>query len=187
MQTGIHWAFAILALAALCSPSSAGPIALTHAQAADVQLIDVMDYGIYTANKTATAKNDLGLAHDVVNNIQLVAATRTIDLQPGMKFGFRYTIFGSPQDAPVTIRQVVIFPPEGVLSPEKGLIHTHAFSTTVPIGVPGTFAGYGVEDPWELVPGIWTIQLWIGDKKFAEQSFTVTTKGTVMAKGTVPP
>lgn len=144
-----------------------------EAKAPDVQGIDVLDYGIYTADKTASKTNDLGLTHDIVNNIQLVAYTKTISAQIGIKFGFRYTIEGAPEYAKVTVKQVTIYPPAGVMSPTKGLLNTNTFLSTQEIGTTGIFAGYGVNDPWELVPGTWTIQLWIGDRKFAEQSFTL--------------
>jgi hypothetical protein len=176
MQTKFHWALAILALVSLCSGSNAGPITDITAQTADVQQIDVTDSGIYTANKTATMTNDMGLTHHIVNNIQLVEATNTIPVQLGVKFGFRFTLLGTPQDARVTIRQVTIYPSKGVISPKKGMLRTNAFESTLQIGMSGQFAGYDVDDPWELVPGIWTIQLWIGDRKLAERSFTVVTQ-----------
>jgi len=28
-----------------------------------------------------------------------------------------------------------------------------------------------INEPWLMVPGKWTIQLWVGGQKFAEQSF----------------
>jgi hypothetical protein len=40
----------------------------------------------------------------------------------------------------------------------------------------GIFSGYDIDDSWELVPGVWTIQLWAGDQKFAEESFTLVTE-----------
>ncbi|HET7085935.1 MAG TPA: DUF3859 domain-containing protein [Rhizomicrobium sp.] len=145
--------------------------------AAKVEQIDVTDYGIYTADKTARLVDASGLAHHTVNNIQYIAETSTIPAQTGIKFGFRYTIAGTPYDAKVTIKQVTIYPPAGVTSPKTGLLYTNSFSTTYRIGMPPIFAGYDIDSPWEVVPGVWTIQLWIGDRKLAEQSFTVVSKG----------
>jgi hypothetical protein len=143
---------------------------------AKVEQIDVRDYGIYTADKTASATNDKGLAHNTVNNIQYIASTSTIPAKIGIKFGFRYTISGAPYDGRVTIKQVTIYPPAGVTNPKTGLLSTNSFSTVYRVGMPPIFAGYDIDAPWEMVPGVWTIQLWIGDQKFAEQSFTVVSK-----------
>lgn len=41
------------------------------------------------------------------------------------------------------------------------------------IGREAGYVDYGFDDPWELVPGTWTIELWHGDRKLATQSFTV--------------
>jgi len=143
---------------------------------AKVQRIDTFDYGIYLANKVATKTNDLGVTYHTVNDAQLIASTDTIPAQLGVKFGFRYTIIGKPEDAIVTVRQVTVYPPTGVVSPKMGVLHTNSFSTRNQIGSPFG-AGYEIDEPWELVPGVWTIQLWVGDQKLAEHSFTVAAPG----------
>jgi hypothetical protein len=33
-----------------------------------------------------------------------------------------------------------------------------------------TFAGYTLDAPFEMVPGTWTFQLWVGDRMMAEKS-----------------
>ena len=39
-----------------------------------------------------------------------------------------------------------------------------------------SYTDYSLDEPWELVPGKWTMQLWQGSRKLAEKSFTVTAK-----------
>jgi Domain of unknown function (DUF3859) len=34
--------------------------------------------------------------------------------------------------------------------------------------------GYGFDNAWEIVPGVWTEQIWYQDRKLAEQTFTVS-------------
>ena len=34
--------------------------------------------------------------------------------------------------------------------------------------------GYTLDDDWEVVPGIWTLQVWFGDRMLAEKRFTLT-------------
>jgi len=162
----------LCALSAYAQTAGA-PTAKTKPVPGTVEQLEVTDYGIYTANKTASVTNDKGLTHNTVNNIQYIAATRTIRAHPGIKFGFRYMILGRPEDARVTIRQVTLFPPQGITSPKTGLLHDHSFSAVYRIGMSGIFAGYDVDEPWELVPGKWTIQLWVDDRKLAEESFAL--------------
>ena len=35
------------------------------------------------------------------------------------------------------------------------------------------FVSYGFDDAWEVVPGTWVLEFWVGDSKIGEQSFTV--------------
>jgi hypothetical protein len=35
------------------------------------------------------------------------------------------------------------------------------------------FRSYTLEEQWELVPGVWTFELWSHDRKLGEQSFTL--------------
>jgi len=37
-------------------------------------------------------------------------------------------------------------------------------------------AGYDITESWELVPGLWTVQLWVGEQKLAEHSFNLVVK-----------
>jgi hypothetical protein len=34
--------------------------------------------------------------------------------------------------------------------------------------------GYGFDNAWEIVPGVWTEQIWYQDRMLAERSFTVS-------------
>jgi Domain of unknown function (DUF3859) len=34
--------------------------------------------------------------------------------------------------------------------------------------------GYGFDNAWEIVPGIWTEQIWYQDRMLAERTFTVS-------------
>ncbi len=36
-----------------------------------------------------------------------------------------------------------------------------------------TYVSYGFDDPWELVPGPWILEIWSGDRKLTSQTFTV--------------
>jgi hypothetical protein len=151
---------------------------ITHAQAGQRQShvsvddIFVTDSGIYTpqGDKDVTLPN--GVPRYTVDDVQLVVETNTIPAKLGTKFGFRYRIVGDPWGAAVPIKVVTLFPPAGAVSPKMGLIHSASFLKTAHIGASNAIA-YSADEPWEMVPGVWTIQLWVGSKKFAERTFNM--------------
>jgi hypothetical protein len=44
-----------------------------------------------------------------------------------------------------------------------------------------SFAGYSADETWELVPGVWTLQLWVADKMYVEKFFTMVAKPSQQA------
>ena len=42
--------------------------------------------------------------------------------------------------------------------------------------------GYGFDQRWEIVPGVWTIEIWQGDRKLLEHSFTIGPQTTSAVK-----
>jgi hypothetical protein len=145
-------------------------------QTGGVDRIDVTDYGIYTAEKSEGNTKGRNPRHYAVENVAIVAMTDTVQALPKVKFGLRYRIIGEPLDARVTVKIVVKYPPQGVLSPKEGVLHDFTYTVTDHIGGLYSFAGYSADEPWELVPGIWTLQLWVADKMYVEKSFTMVPK-----------
>jgi hypothetical protein len=163
-----------MVLAALAA-SIAAPSA--HSQTAQVKSIDVIEYGIYTADIAKTQQgpaNPSGIGHHTVVNIRHAATTRTVPAQHGMQFGFRYRIVGAPNGAPITVTKVTIFPPPGLHKPGVAKpIQRYQYTLSRKIGET-SFTDYSFDHPWELVPGTWTFELWVSGRKLASQSFQVT-------------
>jgi hypothetical protein len=132
---------------------------LARAQNANVQGAEILDYGLYAVDPAAPGSP------------RLTATTHTVPLRPGVMFGFQYRVTGAPPGAPVRIKEVVLFPPAGLRLPGKPPIPLESDEATVKIGdtLPLTWK---FDNPWELVPGLWTLQVWAGDRKLVEQSFT---------------
>ena len=150
-------------------------------QTGGVDRIEVTDYGIYTAEKAEVTTKGKNSRHYAVENVAIVAMTDTVQTLPKVKFGLRYRIIGEPMDARVTVKIVVKYPPEGVLSPKDGVLHDFTYTVTDHIGGLFSFAGYSADESWELVPGVWTLQLWIADKMYVEKSFTMVAKPSQQA------
>lgn len=158
----------ILAILLLVLADPAG-----RAQAPQVERIDVTEYGTYTAKGEQTYVDAKGIKHHTVSKMVHDVATRTIPLRRDTIFGFRYTVIGSPKGARVPLRIVVIYPAPGLAkpgSPEPIMRDEEPVTRTVGAD---SIASYGLEEPWELLPGDWTLEIWSGDHKMASQTFTV--------------
>jgi hypothetical protein len=82
-------------------------------------------------------------------------------------------VTGAPVGTAISLKELTIFPSPGLRPPTASQpIHT---STTMPKPKIGevSYTGYRLDDPWELLLGVWVIQLWYGDRKVAQQNFTV--------------
>jgi hypothetical protein len=94
---------------------------------------------------------------------------------PGVAFGFRYKITGVTEQGTAEFKKVVTHPP---IKNEKGEIERQ-YSTTETLsaknGYVSEVSGYSLDRPEELVPGVWTFELWYHGQKVVSQSFTVYT------------
>lgn len=173
MTTGIGPRIRAIMLAALAA-GIAAPSALS--QTAQIKSIDVIEYGIYTADIAKTQQGPAGqsgIGRHAVVNIRHAATTRTVPAQHGVHFGFRYRIVGAPNGAPITVTKVTIFPPPGLHKPGAAKpIQRSQYTLPRKIGE-SSYTDYSFDDPWELAPGTWTFELWVGGRKFASQSFQV--------------
>jgi hypothetical protein len=92
-----------------------------------------------------------------------------------VEFGIEFRIDGNPAGEGVTLHLVLNFPPQGIRNPNTGdMMHT------VNIAFPNLkigalcLLGYGFDNAWEIVPGVWTAQIWYQDRMLAERTFTVS-------------
>ena len=142
--------------------------------------VNVLDYGVYAAvtakPNAATATN--GTTQDLLENIRLIAQTRTVVVgnaagKNSVEFGFHYAVVGSPKGTKVSLREVVRFPEPGVVRDGKHVLWDELVDEKE-IGS-SDYTGWGFDgktDP-DVLPGDWTIELWYGNQKLASQIFTV--------------
>lgn len=157
---------ALLLLAAVPSVS---------AQAPRIEGIDLVDYGIYDATFTRRIEDSgsVGGSRSGVTTIKLRERTSTIQAQKGLQFGVRFFVVGEPKNAPVPLRFVTRFPPQGVRDATTGITsYRNEHVRTAKVGG-ADFSGYSFDYDWEMVPGVWTFEVWHGGRKWVEQSFTV--------------
>lgn len=92
----------------------------------------------------------------------------------GVRFGFRYSLIGSPQGVEVPVLIVTIFPAPGLHNPKTGQVfHRDEYLSTKLLGGI-SYTDYGFDEPWELVPGLWTFQVWYQNRMLVEPRVTPT-------------
>ena len=147
------------------------------AQQASVSSARLLWYGVYQAGSTSVIEDktsatgtrtiSTGITPPQVNSDRIPAALNT-------RFGFGYALTGSPANGTAGITHVRVFPPAGIVDPKTGERHTtERLQTNFRIDRNDLFIGYLFDHEIQLVPGIWLFQVWSGDQKLLEQSFTV--------------
>ena len=155
------------------------------AQSSTVQRVNIVRLGIYELETRNRATDEIlqDRSWEVVRKIRQVHATSVIPAQPCLSFGFEYVIVGAPTGAVIPIKMVTKFPGEGLYDPDTR--KTTLRSETLVGRTIGAMhlRSYTFDKRWELVPGVWTFQLWYQNQKLAEQTFTVTTSQQAQPEG----
>ena len=159
----------IVALLALASVIDA------HAQAPMVDRIEIVERGIYGAEvtKVEQAPGTAMGTQNTVANLKLISSTSTVSAQIGTRFGLRYRIVGSPNQAKVKLTIITRFPGKGLRNPKTGEQNSRDVALWDRNIGSVSYNGYRLDQDWELVPGTWTFEVWYEGRKLAEQSFTV--------------
>lgn len=145
------------------------------AQAVKIDRIDIVGKGVYLIEagvQTTNANTPTGTI-TAVTTVKNIEATTNIRARLGMEFGLQYVIAGEPMGADVLLDIVNIFPAPGLREPGAQPMTESKYSRTKKVGET-VYLGYGFENDWEIVPGVWTFQIFHQGRKLAEQSFIVT-------------
>lgn len=131
---------------------------------------EITQSGIYEL-KATDSNNVAGTSR--APDYSFVSDATTVPARKGVNFGFEYRLTGVVRGLPVPIRHVVVFPEGGLRDPKDAKVvarRQYFFDATV-----GNLylRGYDLKEDWELVPGIWTLQVWYFEKKLAEKTFTL--------------
>ncbi len=126
----------------------------------------VSEVGILSRDRTKPAIDPLA--------VTLIRSTDRIEACLGTEFGFRVDVSGLVPGSTATLDKVVTTPP--IQKPDGKVLHGYTldFPAVVPeSGVLIAYEGYGFDHDYELVPGSWTIEIWMSGKKLASRTFTV--------------
>ena len=94
------------------------------------------------------------------SNWHFVSKSTEVAGQVGTQFGIEFRIDGDPVGDSVTLHIVLNFPPQGIRNPNTGdTMHTTNIAfPNLKIGAL-CLLGYGFDNAWEIVPGLWTEQI----------------------------
>jgi hypothetical protein len=122
---------------------------------------------------TIAASTAAGGKTNQLADVALMSETSTEMARVGIGFGVRFRTAGAPRDAEATLRSVWKIPQPGLHNPTNGTIYRESVAT-FSAAVGGVhWRGYSFDQPWEVVPGTWTIEIWQGDRKLLEHSFAI--------------
>lgn len=162
----MRWGWLLLALCVMVSPASA--------QQATIDQIDVLSIGIYDLEEVSRVEDPTMVTggRNLVTNVRLERATRRIPGELGMRFGYQFEVVGYPQGAETTLRFVTRFP-RPMRNPNTGrsartteqMRRTYVGETS--------YRGYRFDEPWEIIPGDWTFEIWDGDVRLSSVTLTV--------------
>jgi hypothetical protein len=161
-----------------------GPLALVFlaasldvacAQGSKVDRVEIIETGIYRAETLAIegAPGTATRQRNILSYTGLVELTTRIEAKIGVHFGMRYRVVGRPGNATVRLTSVTLYPAPGLKNPTAARHEArgeHQLSATIG---QVNYRGYVFEYDWELVPGLWTFELWDGQRKLASQMFDV--------------
>ena len=145
------------------------------ASAQEVQRVEVYEFGTYAASGSSYTHppSDQGIKIEGHDGYTHLKTTRTVSAQLGARFGFRYRIVGTPPGVYAPLKMIWKFPPPGIVGEDPA----HPIELEVVEFGAASNDNYvitmSLESPSDLVPGIWTFEIWSGDKKLTEQNFEV--------------
>lgn len=142
--------------------------------APNVTSAEILEYGVFEKVSSHGQIKTEGVLSGKVQkgvNARLKEQTNTIVAALGTSFGVRLKLTGNPTGAVVNCSIRWIHPK--LTNPSSGRAsEQEQWRTQRLIGYPES-AGYTFDNPWELVPGKWTIQVIYESKVLAEKTFSV--------------
>jgi hypothetical protein len=135
--------------------------------------VEIIDYGILTSEEMGTFKDKRNITESVrAQNPKIISQTTEVEGKLGIIFGILYKIIGPSKQREVPGEAIWIFP-KAMTNPQTGKSAKRAFRKET--FEPGAIYhnSYSFDDDWEIIPGVWTIEIWVDDQKLTEKSFTV--------------
>ena len=167
----LRWLTFALALLA----AGLGTGAPATGQIPQVERLELVDHGVFqlqTGSRTPAPGTATGSAAEG-EGATLIERTGRVPARAGVSFGIRFRVVGPGNGDFVFLDAVWLFPEPGMANHATGKAYRRQ-TTNMRVAL-GTLSGsfYLFEEPWELLPGTWGVEIWQGRRKLLEQAFTV--------------
>lgn len=163
--------FLLIALVCACG-------AAARAQDMRVDRLQLLDAGFYdttqtTVTGTTQAAGAVTGSVKELGEVKLAPEAPATSARVGVGFGVRFRSFGARDGERAMLRSVWKIPEPGIVNPASSTTFRESvaeFATRI-----GTnhVRGYSFDEPWEIVPGTWTLEIWQGDRQLLEKSFEI--------------
>jgi hypothetical protein len=150
-------------------------VSSARAEGPRIERLEIIESGVYSGeNKDLVPDPGVAGGQRIrSSNLKLETSTDKVPAKVGVIFGFRYKIVGEPLGAVVELKFITRFPP-GTRPPNSSRDGLPPNEFTLPRTVGDIFyRGYGLDGQWELVQGDWTFEIWSGDRKLLDKTFSV--------------
>lgn len=140
-----------------------------------VSAAEITGYGVFqsTFNERRRDSTSKAPPADLVTGVRFLSISTKIPLILGTNFGLEYVINTTPIGAKLEVTSVIRFPEGGLVSP-SGKIYTQSEESYKVVVGEATLHGYGFDETWEMVPGVWTFEIWYRGAKLVGKNFTVS-------------
>ena len=147
-----------------------------HAQQVDA--VEVVWAGTYRIAGTKAVEDPTAPTgyRYIAQGVEPLENTDRIPAAIGTRFGVGYRLRGTPAGATVSVQAFWRFPARGLTNPETRTTIFEWKTRELQCRLeaePFCLMGYPLQHLWELVPGQWTLEVWVEGKKLAERSFEV--------------
>jgi len=131
----------------------------------------IIEFGIYelTGHTKIVNSSETAGKSRYVSKVNFLKNTQDVPAILGNRFGFSYITSGLPKNSIAEIKIVYNHP---VFKGKAGFIRKGLHNTN-DNGSFKAIAGYGFDREFELVPGIWTIEIWSKDNLLVAKSFNI--------------
>jgi len=145
-----------------------------EAEVKNSQSIQLLEFGTFrklVSHDDVAAPGAITGARHAVSKVTLVECTTNVASRLGTSFGFRVRMPGKADGSIVPCSARCIHPK--LTDPSSGRSsELEEWDTSGLAGEEG-YIGYTLDNDWELVPGLWTIQVFVDSKLVIEKTFNL--------------
>jgi hypothetical protein len=149
---------------------------VAQAQSARIDRIDGQKPGIFVFDSTPKSIQDQNIStgqRTEAKEVRNVEITTLIPARKDTVFGIEGMVVGSPNGASVPVRVVWRYPEPGLTNPATGITkYVDDYTERRTIGQSVTYY-WNLGSEWTLVPGVWVLELYQGDRRLLTQKFTL--------------